>query len=148
MQPMKSMVLAAMVCATFGAAQVLAAENVITKGGVSFVSGGVGADSQERLKAREKEFNLKLVFTLVEGNYLSDVAVAVKDAAGKTLIEHLADGPFFLARLPAGLYTVSATYAGRTHTLKVKLGERLRTEHLRWPADPKADVTLPPGRAK
>jgi hypothetical protein len=34
--------------------------------GATFISGGIGIDSQERLTAREKEFNLKLVFTLAE----------------------------------------------------------------------------------
>src|SRR5512146_553785 len=80
-----------------------------TAGGskVPFASGGIGLDSQESLKAREKEFNLKLVFTLVEGNYLSDVDVTIRDAAGRNLLEQVADGPFFLARLPAGTYSVS-----------------------------------------
>jgi hypothetical protein len=39
-------------------------------------------DEIERLKPREKDLNLKLVFTLVEGNYVSDVAVTLKDKAG------------------------------------------------------------------
>ena len=119
------------------------AQSVPAAGNVSFTSGGVGADAVERLKAREKEFNLKLVFTLVEGNYLADVGVRVTDDSGKTVIEHVADGPIFLAKMPAGTYTVTATYNGKTQTRKVTVGERLHTAYLRWSADPGRDITLP-----
>ena len=120
------------------------AERGQAAGGVPVLSGGIGADSQERIKAREKEFNLKLVFTLAEGSYLSGVGVTVKDAAGKTLAEHLADGPFFLARLPDGAYDVTAVYEGRTQVRKVAVrAGQLRTEYLRWPANPQSDFVLP-----
>lgn len=117
-------------------------EQVVSRGGVSYVSGGVGVASLERLKAREKAFNLKLVFTLVEGNYIADVNVALKDAAGKNVVEHLTDGPIFMARLPAGDYTVSATYDGVVRMRKVKVTSRLRTEYLRWPSKPGVDFPV------
>lgn len=139
--------LSIVILALLGAAPALAAEKVEkvpARGSVSFVSGGVGIDSEAQLKAREKEFNLKLIFTLVEGNYLADVGVRITDAAGKMVVEHVADGPFFLAKLPSGGYTVTATYSGKTQTRKVKVGDRLHTEYLRWPSDPAADTALPP----
>ena len=111
---------------------------------ISFVSGGVGENSMAALKAREKEFNLKLVFTLNEGNYLADVGVRITDAAGKPVIEHVTDGPIFMARLPSGAYTVQASYNGRAQTRKLSVGERLQTVYMRWPSDPARDVTLPP----
>ena len=136
--------LAAMGVAVLAAAQT-PPEKVITLNSVSFVSGGVGVDSEERLKAREKEFNLKLVFTLVEGNYLADIGVTVKDAAGKTLVEHLADGPFFMAKLPAGAYTVAVSNNGRTQSRKVTVRtDRLRSEYFRWKSNPETDFVLSP----
>lgn len=136
--------LAAMGVAALAAAQT-PPEKVITLNNVSFVSGGVGVDSEERLKAREKEFNLKLVFTLVEGNYLADISVAVKDAAGKTLVEHVADGPFFMAKLPAGAYSLTLGNNGQTQTRKVSVrADRLRTEYFRWSSNPQTDFPLPP----
>lgn len=126
-------------------AWVIAQEDVATQGGVSFVSGGVGLDSQERLRAREKEFNLKLVFTLVEGNYVADAGVVLKNAAGKILLEATADGPFFLAKLPAGKYTVIATLSGKSETRMFAIRSKgLHTEYLRWPSNPETDFTLPP----
>lgn len=110
---------------------------------IPFVSGGIGIAEQEALKAREGEFNLKLVFTLVEGNYIADVRVQMKDGKGAVVVDHLAGGPFFLVRLPQGRYEVNATYHGKMETRDVRIGERLRTEYLRWPSDPQTDFPLP-----
>lgn len=140
---MKWLGLAAMVFATLVMAQT-PPEKVSTQNGVSFISGGVGMDSEERLKAREREFNLKLVFTLIEGNYVADVAVTIRNTAGKTMVEHVADGPFFMAKLPAGAYSVAAAYEGKTQTRKVSVRDgRLHTEHIRWPSNPATDFPLP-----
>lgn len=111
---------------------------------VPFVSGGIGIAGQEALKARESEFNLKLVFTLVEGNYIADVRVVVRNAKYGVVIDHATDGPILLAQLPAGTYTINATYRDKTVTRKVVADGRLRTEYLRWPSDPAADFPLPP----
>lgn len=110
--------------------------------GADVISGGIGEDELARLAAQERHYNLKLVLTLVEGNYVSDVRVTLTDAQGRQVLEHVAAGPVLLARLPAGRYTVAATYEGRTLRRKLVLGERLRTEYLRWPADPAADLPV------
>lgn len=107
-----------------------------------FVVGGIGADSIAELKAQEGQYNLKLVFTLIEGNYIADVNVAVKGAGGKTVLEHFADGPIFMARLPAGNYTVTVKYRGNAQSREIKVGEKLRTEYFRWPANPKTDLPV------
>ena len=114
-----------------------------TPEGVSYVSGGVGVDSQEQLDARAGEFNLKLVFTLTEGNYVADVNVVVSDAKGQKIIESLSEGPYFMARLPAGRYSVTATYDGKAQSRKLYVGAKgLHTEYLRWPSNPAIDFPL------
>ena len=118
-----------------------------TQSGVAFLSGGVGEDSQAQIQARAREFNLKLLFTLVEGNYLSGVGVAIRDSGGKTLVEQVSDGPFFLAKLPPGSYTVAATHEGKTQTRKVNVGSSgQRSEQFRWPSTPADNPTLPHAR--
>jgi hypothetical protein len=110
---------------------------------VTVVTGGIGEDEQQSLLAREKEFNLKLVFSLIEGNYLADVDVVVADARGTRLVERQGTGPFLLARLPAGDYRVTANHAGKAVTRKVRVAAgRVKTEYLRWPADPREDLPV------
>lgn len=112
------------------------------QGSVPYVSGGIGEAEQQRLNAMVGRFNLKLVFTLTEGNYLADVGVVLKDAAGKNVVEHVAEGPIFLAKLPAGTYSAGVTYNGKSQSRTVKVGERLRTEYFRWPANPEVDLPV------
>lgn len=112
-------------------------------GTFNYVSGGIGVAEQERLKAHEDVYNLKLVFTLVEGNYVADVRVLLKDAAGNTVIEDIAGGPFFMAKLAPGRYQVTATYEGKTVTRDVTVSDkRLRTEYLRWSSNPATDLAV------
>jgi hypothetical protein len=123
-------------------AQTHAALTPQTKDTVVYVSGGVGADEREQLKTLEKDFNLKLLFTLVEGPYVSDVAVVVKNASGKVVLEEQSRGPIFLLKLPPGTYTVEATYDGKKQTRKVTVGKRLSTVQFRWPSKPGVDFPV------
>ena len=111
-------------------------------GTVSYVSGGIGADAIAELQAKEEQYNLKLVFSLIEGNYVADVNVVLRSAAGTVLLEHLAGGPIFMARVPAGKYSVTVTYQGNTQTRPIQLGEKLHTEYFRWPSNPETDLPV------
>ena len=120
----------------FAAAHALvqAASAPQTKGEVVYVTGGVGADEREKLKAIEKDFNLKLIFSLADGAFIADVAVVVKDASAKVVLSEQAQGPIFMAKLPPGTYTVEATFEGKTEAHKVTVGQgKLTTVQLRWP---------------
>ena len=57
--------------------------------GVTYVTGGAGTEAVDRLRAMEKDFNLKLVFALNNGEYLADVDVSVVDAANQCGARHL-----------------------------------------------------------
>jgi hypothetical protein len=114
-------------------------------GNIEYVTGGIGEEAEQRLGAfaTEHGYNLKLLFTLNAGNYVADVDVTLKDHGGRTLVQDVADGPFLLAKVPAGLYTVVATYSGKTESRKIRVGTSgLRVAQFRWPADPQTDFTF------
>jgi hypothetical protein len=105
-------------------------------GGVSYVSGGVGTTSIERLNALSADFNLKLVFALKSGDYVDGVQVGIADAAGKALVEAKSEGPWFLTKLPAGNFQITATFAGKTEKRSVTIGaDKLRTVDFRWASE-------------
>ena len=126
--------------ALFTATSALAAngEAVKQSGDISYVSGGVGDESLERVGALEMGFNVKLVFALQNGEYLSVVKVVIADAVGKPLLEPVAEGPVFLAKLPAGRYEVRATVGDVTRMQRLRVGakEGLKTVQFRWPLAP------------
>ncbi len=113
-------------------------EGVKQSGDISYVSGGVGEGSLERLGALEMDFNVKMVFALQNGEYLSDVKVVIADAVGKTLLEAMSEGPVFLAKVPPGRYELRATYGDLTRMQRVRIGAKdgLRTIQVRWPDAP------------
>jgi hypothetical protein len=103
---------------------------------VPTVAGGVGLNARAMLSSEaQSEHNVKLVFSLNTGNYLADVAVKVKDAKGRTVIDGVSDGPWLYAKLPPGSYTATATYNGRTVSQQFTAGRSAqRVAYLRWPA--------------
>lgn len=105
-------------------------------GNVAYVSGGVGDESIEKLNSLRNEFNLKLVFALKSGAYLSDVHTVIADTKGRTLLDTTSDGPWLMTRLPAGSYQVVASSAGVTKKRQVSVtANAMKTVDFRWDAD-------------
>ena len=99
------------------------------------VSGGVSLNARDNLRTQERDANVKMVFALNTGNYVSDVQVKVVDSKGKVVIDDMSNGPWVLAKLPAGTYTATATYNGKPVTQKISVGKTgLKTAQFRWPA--------------
>jgi hypothetical protein len=85
--------------------------------GVSYACTGVGDEAKEDV--RWPDFAMRIEFANRNAEYLADVTVSVADAKGEKLFEDArCDSPWFLADLPPGKYTVSATVEGITKTAK------------------------------
>src|SRR5437660_1233038 len=81
--------------------------------GIAFLTGGVGKDEAKAFERAAPRFPLALEFIDRVGKreeFLAGIAVKVIDRDGKTLLSTTSDGPFLLAKIPSGRYTVSATY--------------------------------------
>lgn len=82
--------------------------------GIRYVSGGVGESERTELNAQSPQFNLRLMFAMQgSGNYLSAVRVSILDARGEKILVTESKGPWFLAQLPPGDYTVEASVPGQ-----------------------------------
>ena len=59
---------------------------------------------------------------LTSGAYLAEVNVSIVDAGNKVVLDTLAEGPWFLARLPPGTYQVNASYRTNVEHRTVAVG--------------------------
>ncbi|MDD5250336.1 MAG: carboxypeptidase-like regulatory domain-containing protein [Rhodocyclaceae bacterium] len=85
-----------------------------SQGLVTYRSGGIGEDEAKAMRQIARQYPLQLEFVAHEGDargaYVADVNVSIRDGRGKEVLQTKADGPFLLARLPAGRYVVTAQY--------------------------------------
>jgi len=99
------------------------------QGDVTYVAGGVGQGEAQAMKQAAVRYPLDLLFTAGKrGEYLADVHVAVKNQAGHTVLDVVADGPMLFAQLPAGRYHVKAEYEG--HSMRRDI--RVTTQGGHW----------------
>jgi hypothetical protein len=91
------------------------------QGGITFVSGGVGLDEIDAIKALKPNYNLHLLFAINSGEYLSDIDVAIFDKKGNAYMQAVSLGPFMLVNLKPGSYYVKAQLDGRAISKKVTI---------------------------
>ena len=107
-------------------------------GAVEYLSGGIGLDESTAIQSASRHWPLSLVFSVQaapRAEYASDVKLEIRDAKGAVQLETTASGPFLLARLAPGSYSLRATLAGNTlaRKVQVKAGSSARVE-LVWAA--------------
>jgi hypothetical protein len=94
------------------------------QGAVEYVSGGIGLDESEAMKAAAKDYPLALTFAAQrdgKADYVANVGVSIHDAQGKPVLQATAEGPYMLVKLPAGRYKVSATYNGAAQDREISV---------------------------
>src|SRR3989442_605745 len=82
-----------------------------TQGTETYVSGGIGQDEAQAFEAAAAQYPLALEFAIKHApraEYTADVHVIVTDVKGQHVLDTRSDGPFLLAKLPAGRYTGNA----------------------------------------
>jgi hypothetical protein len=104
--------------------------------GISFVSGGVGDEQQDVLDSVAGRFNLKLTLARQDGKFMGSSALRIAKQGGATVLETQTNGPLFLAKLPAGRYSINAAAAGQSYTRTVTVPSSGQKELvLTWPAE-------------
>jgi hypothetical protein len=121
------------------AAQTTAPLREHAQGAVSYVTGGVGSDEAQAMRAAAADYPLTLELAATgsgpRDEYISGAEVAIRDSRGGSVLDTLTDGPFLLVRLPAGTYIVDVDWHGVHKTKSVEVGAS-RREHvmLEFPA--------------
>jgi hypothetical protein len=103
------------------------------RGGVPFTSGGVGLEARQQMLAKASQYTLHLEFAeATDGEFVSGVEVTIASARGN-LLSTRTDGPWLLAQLPPGSYTVTARYGGNVRQQQVSVGQGRRHLVMRFP---------------
>ena len=107
-------------------------------GAIAYLSGGIGKDEASAVEHASRHWPLTLEFAVQEGKhavFTADVQVRVRDAQRHTVLETTTEGPYLLARLPPGHYTVEAQRQGQTRHRAVTIvkGRAARAVFV-WPA--------------
>lgn len=82
------------------------------RGDVQFLTGGVGKSERAAIEKEAGAYDLWLTVAERDGAYLSDVDVRIENDKGQVVLDTRTDGPFLLARLAPGRYSVRALSGG------------------------------------
>ncbi len=107
-------------------------------GTVEYLSGGIGQDEAQAIEGEARHWPLTLEFAVKDkkrADFAANVKVLVRDAKGHTALNLTAAGPFLLAKLAPGHYSIEASVAGKTLHEKaiLKPGHPAKAVFL-WPA--------------
>lgn len=87
-------------------------------GDVIYRSGGVGAEEVTAMKQVSAQYPLELLFVVKDETghnaYGAGDRVTIRNATGSVVLDTRSEGPFLLARLLPGKYTVEATHNGKS----------------------------------
>jgi hypothetical protein len=138
-KPLAALIAASSFVALAGIAQAQssprASDTSRSASGVEYTTGGIGLAERQELASEARQFNTHLEFVYApEGEYLAEVHVDIADARGNTVLSTTTDGPWLLAKLPAGRYTVKASFGGVTRTQQINVGGGKRRVVMRFPA--------------
>jgi hypothetical protein len=86
-------------------------------GEIRFVTGGVGDGEAVALRRERAQYGLTVEVYASEGGrqlFTADVQVTVRNPRGETLLQERTEGPYLLADVPPGRYTVEVERLGQT----------------------------------
>jgi hypothetical protein len=114
----------------------------------TFMSGGVGAASQQEIARVQNQYSLKLLFTGDAGMYLANVAVSIRDKAGLEVVNTVTEGPILLAQLAPGRYQLEASIGMFNKKQTITVGKGLKTHQISFPVtDANREAISEPTRA-
>ena len=102
------------------------------QGNITFVSGGAGDEDRDALRQVESQYNLRLLFAARSGDYLAGVAVTLRDARGNAVLDTIAEGPIFYARMPPGRYRLTVSNQGQSQSRNIGIGSGAVRQDFYW----------------
>jgi len=99
------------------------APEVRESAGILYVSGGVGTDDVNRMRALAPRFNVRIRFQdQADGASLSDVKVVVLNDKKERLLRLVTEGPLLYMRMPPGRYLLALAYQDNVQERTINVG--------------------------
>lgn len=100
--------------------------------GIGMMTGGVGIEEREQMKAQADPYSLKLEFAVTSGSYLANIDLAVERADGSELLRVEGVGPWVYLALDPGKYRIKAWYKDELKSRTVEVAAGKKTVILYW----------------
>ncbi len=104
-------------------------------GDVTYISGGLTRAEAESVRRAAQAFPLELVFRERDGarvRGLTDMPVTITDAQGRVVFDRPSHGPYLVASLPDGRYTVTTQWDRWTFSKPVTIGKQRQRVVFEW----------------
>lgn len=133
-----NIILTIVALAALSASPVWADDNpleVQQQGGISYVTGGIGKDESDALRATQSNYNLRIMNADKSGHFSGDTRIVISDLQHNPLLD-TTSGPLFYANLPKGKYIVEGYNQEQTKKQVVTIANG-KPAHIRfaWPED-------------
>ena len=102
---------------------------------VTYRTGGTDREEAIAMKRAAEKYPLEVVFVEKEGRrerYLPDMPMRIVDDKGKVVFDARTMGPYFLAKLPKGRYTVSTRWDAWAFSRPVTIGAERQRVVFAW----------------
>lgn len=99
-------------------------------GDITYITGGIGDEERDALKAVEHDYNLHVMSAGVSGAFSGNTHINITSRKGDELVSADA-GPIFYANLPPGRYVVDATSEGQERKQAVTISSG-HAEHVHF----------------
>lgn len=110
-----------------------AASAPVAMQGVTYLTGGIGEDDVQQLRAAAAKYDLHVTFASKTGAYLSDIDVSISTESKREVLSIRTEGPLLFVNVPPGRYLLAANYAGKAQTKHVTVPPKGAVEIvLRW----------------
>lgn len=110
--------------------------NAISAGqaGIPWISGGIGDEALAEMHKASVAYNVHLMFTGPNGEYLAGIPFRVTRRNGQAILSGVTEGPLLYLKLAPGAYRVAAEIDGAWRTRPVKASASGRAATLRFVA--------------
>jgi len=85
---------------------------IMKSGTIRYINGGISDEELTQVKAQANHYNMHIMLSAPQGEYISNVRLRVLAEDASTLLDVAEAGPYLYAQLPAGKYTLETTNPG------------------------------------